>query len=381
MSSAKTSRWLDLIAYLLQHRFAVTREDIFTNVKGYLTEPPPPLRGRGQGERVASAEGRGQGVRAEEGTETTRRMFERDKDELRALGIEIETVPIPDAKGDEPALGYRLRSGAFYLPYLEFNEGRDREAERRPYQGLARINVSRADLDLLDRATQLVAQRTESPLAASAASARRKLEFDLPLPQAAVERVLAEQLGSEGTRSLELLQRAVADQVALTCRYYSIGRDAAEKRSIEPYGLFFSWGRWYCVARARDRDALRVFRVDRMSEVAIEQGKKAAFEIPGDFSIRSYLGRAPWELSGSEATPVRVRFSFPESRWVQAQGVGEAIEPLLDDGGAILEFKVQDSNPFLRWLLTFRKQAVIVAPDAMAQALSDMRRKVASLYA
>jgi predicted DNA-binding transcriptional regulator YafY len=362
MSSAKTSRWLDLIAFLLQHHYPVTREDIFTSVKGYLDESPPPDRGRGQGEGV-------------------RRMFERDKDELRTLGIEIETVPIPDAKGDEPAQGYRLRPGAFYLPYLEFHERGERVAEPRPYQGLTQLSVSRADLELLDRATQLVAQRTESPLAASAASARRKLEFDLPFPQAAVERVLAEQMSSEGARSLDLLQRAVADRIGVTCQYYSIGRDEKEQRSIEPYGLFFTWGRWYCVARARDRDALRVFRVDRMSELVIEKGKQATFEVPSDFSLHSYLNRAPWELSGRESTSVTVRFGFPESRWVQAQGVGVAIEPLLDDGGAILEFKVQDSNPFLRWLLTFRKQAIIVAPDAMAQALADMRRQVARLYA
>jgi predicted DNA-binding transcriptional regulator YafY len=369
MSSAKTSRWLDLIAFLLRHRYPVTREDIFANVKGYQTEPPSPVGGRGQGVRV---DGDG---------ETLRRMFERDKDELRTLGIEIETVPIPDAKGDEPAQGYRLRPGAFYLPYLEFHERRERVAEPRPYQGLARLNVSPADLELLDRATQLVAQRTESPLAASAASARRKLEFDLPLPQTAVERVLAEEMGSDGARSLDLLQRAVADRVAVTSQYYSIGRNEKEQRSIEPYGLFFTWGRWYCVARARDRDALRVFRVDRMSDVAIEKGKQSAFEVPGDFSLHSYLNRAPWELSGRESTSVTVRFAFPESRWVQAQGVGVAVEPLLDDGGAILEFKVQDSNPFLRWLLTFRKQATIVAPEAMAQALAEMRRRVALLYA
>jgi hypothetical protein len=118
-----------------------------------------------------------------------------------------------------------------------------------------------------------------------------------------------------------------------------------------------------------------------MSEVALEKGKESSFEVPVGFSLRSYLDRAPWELSGREGTKVTVRFAFPESRWVQAQGVGVAVEPLLDDGGAILEFKVQDSNPFLRWLLTFRKQAAIVAPDAMALALADMRRQVASLYA
>jgi predicted DNA-binding transcriptional regulator YafY len=356
MSSAKTARWLDLIAFLLQHRFPVTRQEIFTRVKGYTDEPPTAA-----------------------GAESARRMFERDKVELRSLGITIETVPIPEVEGDEPASGYRLAPGEFYLPYFELHQP-GAAAPSRPYPGLARLKVSREELDILDRATQLVAQRTESPLGRSAASARRKLEFDLPLPNAAVERVLAAPLGDEGTLSLELLQRAVAERVAVRCRYHSIGRNQEEPRVIEPYGLFFTWGRWYCVARARDRDALRVFRIDRMRDAALEKGKSAGFTVPADFSIRGYLDRAPWELSGAEPVNVRVRFAFPASRWVQAQAVGRPVEPMLDDGGAILEFRVQDAHPFLRWLLTFRRQAEVLEPASMASDLEAMRRKVASLY-
>jgi predicted DNA-binding transcriptional regulator YafY len=373
MSSAKTSRWLDLIAFLLQHRFPVTRQDLYTNVKGYLDEPPSPAGGRGQGVRVDDR------PEAADANESTRRMFERDKDELRALGIQIETVPIPNVEGDEPASGYRLRPGDFYLPYIELH-GTGAPAQR-PYQGLAVVKLSDADLDLLDRATQLVAQRTESPLGRSAASARRKLEFDLPLPQAAVERVLAAPLGDEGTRSLEVLQAASADRVAVSFRYHSIGRDQEEDRIVEPYGLFFNWGRWYCVARARDRDALRVFRVDRIRDAKPLKGKAARFDIPADFSIRNYFHRAPWELSGSAPVMVRVRFAFPESRWVLARGVGKTIDDMLDDGGAILEFGVQDLGPFLRWILTFRRHAEILSPASIADQLAGMRRQVARLYA
>jgi predicted DNA-binding transcriptional regulator YafY len=355
MSSAKTARWLDLIAYLLSHRFPVSREDIYAKVSGYKDHDSDP-------------------------DETTRRKFERDKDELRALGIEIETVPIPDAAGDEPATGYRLRPGAFYLPYLELHDS-DKMVAERPYQGLARIRVSREDLDLLDRATQLVAQRTESVLGKAAMSARRKLEFDLPLPQAAVERVLAAPLDDEGTRALEVLQRAVADRVAVTCHYHSIGRNTDEQRSIEPYGLFFNWGRWYCVARARDRDALRVFRVDRMRQAAMEKGKAASFDVPDDFSIRSYVGRAPWELSEAEPVTVRVGFNFPESRWVLAQAIGQVVESLRDDGGAVLDFAVRDLNPFIRWLLTFRGQAEVLSPDSIRGELKQLKKQVAKLYA
>jgi len=359
----KTARWLDLIAYLLQHRFPVTREDIYDHVADYRAALEAATR---EGDRAAA--------------ESLRRKFERDKDELRDLGIEIETVQLPSQAGDEPATGYRLRERAFYLPYLELAEGKAGQAAR-PYPGLARITVSRRDLSLLDRATRRLADRPDFPLSAAAASARRKLEFDLPLPLRSIERVLSRPLAGEGAKSLEVLQRAVAERVAVRCLYFAIGRDAEERRIVEPYGLFFNWGNWYAAARARDRDAMRVFRVDRMREAAPLTGVDARFSVPAGFDVRRYARRAPWELSDSPPLAARVRFAFPESRWVIAQGVGKPVEAVLEDGGAVLEFQVRDANPFLRWLLTFREHAEVLAPGAVAEELAALRGRVAALYA
>jgi predicted DNA-binding transcriptional regulator YafY len=348
---SKTARWLDLIAYLLQHRFPVTREEIFAKVAQYRDDAEP---------------------------ESRRRKFERDKDELRALGIQIETVTLPGQAGDEPSTGYRLKARDVYLPYLELQNGG--ATPERPYQNLLRLSLTQDDVARLDRATRRVAELS-SPLAVAAASARRKLAFDLPLPITTVERLLARPLEGEGARSLEVLQRAVAERRAVACTYYAIGRDAEERRTIEPYGLFFSWGRWYCVARCRERQAMRVFRLDRMREAELQSGADASFTVPADFSIRSYVGRAPWELGPAPPRAARVRFGFPESRWVLAQNTGTPVEPLLGDGGAVIEFSVRDAGPFLRWLLTFRAGIEILEPADLAAELAGLRRRVAALYA
>ncbi len=357
MTAGKTARWLDLLAYLLQHRFPVPREEIFSHVAEY---------------KADTAAGTPTAL------ESARRKFERDKDELRALGIEIETVTLPGGAGDEPQAGYRLRERDFYLPYLELREGRG-PAER-PYASLVRVPLAREEVAVLARATVRAAQ-LQGPLGHAAASARRKLAFDLPLPIATVERLLAHPLTGDAARALEVLQRAVAEHVAVRCRYYAIGRDAEEPREIEPYGLFFSWGRWYCVARSRERDALRVFRVDRMRDAKAIAGPAARYEVPADFSIRAWVGRAPWELSPRPPERAVVRFSFPESRWVLAQGAGTPVTELLEDGGALVAFEVRDPGPFLRWLLTFRAAVELREPAGLARELDALRARVAARYA
>lgn len=362
MPQPKAARWLDLLAFLLQHRFPVTREEIF----------------RAVGEYREGAEGADAATR-----EAVRRKFERDKDELRNLGVEIETVELPHSAGEESAAGYRLKERDFYLPYLEFRSAGagERRATPKPYPSLFRIALTKSDVALLDRATRRVAAHKGTPLGNAAASARRKLAFDVPLPLADVERLLAHPLQGEASRSLDVLQRAVAQRTALSCAYYSIGRDEETARTIEPYGLFFNWGRWYCVAHCRLRDAMRVFRVDRMRKAKALSGPDGRFEVPKDFSVRAYVRRAPWELSELPEERVVVRFHFPESRWVLAEGVGDAVDALLEDGGARIAFTVREKGPFLRWLLTFRAGLEVEEPPWAGKQLAALRSRVAALYA
>lgn len=356
MPTPKSTRWLDLVAFLLYRRSTpVTREEIFAHVRGYIEDD-------------VSDEG-----------ESRRRKFERDKDELRLLGIRIETVDLTRGSENEPDKGYRLMLQDFYLPYLELAEGGERPEP--VYQGLRRLVLSGDLLQRIDRGTERIAQHAGGRLAAAARSLRQKLAFDLPLASSpAVERLLSALATSDADRCLGVLQRALVSRTAVRCRYYTITRDAEEEREIEPYGLYFTWGKWYCVAHARDREALRVFRVDRMSAPNVVKGRGGRFDVPGDFSVRPFAGRAPWELSDTEPTTVRVRFRFPEARWVQRQGLGEVVEPVLDDGGAVLDFAVRDRNPFLRWILSFRDRADIISPEDVYDELRELRRRVRELY-
>lgn len=348
MSATKTARWLDLIAFLLQHRFPVTRETIFRHVAGY----------GGAGE-------------------TARRKFERDKDDLRSLGIEIESVTLPESAGGEPAVGYRLRARGTYLPYLELV---DAQEPHRPYPGLDQIVLTRAELLVLDRATRSLADQPDAPLAHAARSARRKLAFDLPLEPETVERILAHPLPAHARHALALLQEALIERVAVSCRYYTLSRGVEEPRTLEPWGLLFQWSRWYCVGRARDREEARLFRVDRMRDARKVTGPDAHFEVPADFDIRQVAGRSPWEFGNAPPRAATVEFQFPESRWVINRRVGRVVR---DDGdrGAQLAFLVRDPDSFLRWLLSFGSRARVIDPIELANSLASLRSEVASLYA
>lgn len=347
MTSSKAARWLDLIAFLLSHHSPVSRDRIFGQVRGYDGDP-----------------------------ESARRKFERDKADLREMGVEIETVALSwEAAGTEDQQGYRLRPGSFYLPYLELAQDRTTE---HPYRHLPAFKVSESELTILDRATRRLADLHDFPLAQAAASVRQKLAFDLPLAPAQVERTIGHPMAVEGRAALAVLQEATAARQAVACHYYTIGRDAEQERVLEPWGLFFQWSRWYCVARPVEHESVRVFRVDRMRDARVLT--EQTFRPPGDLDIRDWLGRAPWDLAEGPRTRVLVRFSFPDSRSVVRDGVGEVVDLGDGDGSAVVAFNVGDQGPFLRWLLPFRSAATVLEPSGVGAALDGLRQEVAQLY-
>jgi predicted DNA-binding transcriptional regulator YafY len=241
------------------------------------------------------------------------------------------------------------------------------------------VTLEPEEVPVLRRAAERVARMSDTGLGAAAKSALRKLSFDRPeLDTREGERALTPPAGPSFDLEFGALLDAVRRRRAVTCRYYSIGRDTESQRTIEPYGMMLSWGRWYCVGRARDRDALRVFRVDRMRDVRAREDDE--FDVPRSFDIQSYLDRSPWELSDDKPVTVRIRVAFPQSRWVVGEGLGRVVKPVTRDGGTELEFSVRSKGPFLRWLLTFGPQVEILSPQSLKRDLAQLRERIRARY-
>lgn len=361
----KTQRWLDLIAYLVGRHLPVSVEELMERIPAYAEK---------WGTEEATAR------------DTARRTFERDKDELKALGIPLETVKYTINYGLEEAEGYRIAKRDFYLPYLrlaaEATEVRSRPgAGGRPKEVELPRDAAATALDALRHVADLPA----FPYAREARSALRKLAFDLgpaaggPAPVLFVDRPGAAQL----VEALRALSEALLARKRVRFVYHGIRRGAATERDVAPYGLMFQRGNWYLVGHDAGRDAVRVFRVGRME--APEPNRKAPkspdYAVPAGFRLADYLDREAWELGeeNGEALRARVLFDFPASLWAARNGMGELIEEL-GDGSAVREFDVAQVNPFLRWLLGLRGEARLLEPPELSAELEALAREVVALY-
>lgn len=353
----KSERWLNLIAFLLNRHYPVAREELLGQVADYADD-----WASGSATRRESA----------------RRKFERDKSELRDLGVVLETQKIDVEHTDQAVEGYTLRPKDFYLPYIEVRTAR--RTRYHPYF-LPAAQIEPSEVPILRRAAERVAQLEGTPLAAAAQSALRKLSLDLPeIAPDGTERLLVEPTPPAFAAQFAIVKQGVEARRAVRCRYYAIGRDDEEERVIEPYGLMLTWGHWYCVARARDRNAMRVFRIDRMRDAAVVAGPDGLFAVPRGFTINSYLNRAPWELSGNKPVIAKVRIAFPQSRWVVGEGLGKVTKPVTADGSVEMEFAVRSVDPFMRWLLPLGSQVEVLSPPSLKKQLAAARAALRRLY-
>jgi proteasome accessory factor B len=362
-SISKTQRWLDLIAFLIGHRYPVSVEQIMEAVPSYT-----PDHASGDATRQASV----------------RRKFERDKDELKAMGIPIETVPYSINYGSENQIGYRLARSDFYLPYLNVI-GADSTRDDKPKQASAEtLRIGADELGTALNALKRVSSLPAFPFVSEARSAFRKLSGELD-PEALESRVIYTESPDAGDirERLHELAEALHRKKTVRFTYHGMYRGETTEREVHSYGLFFQGGSWYLAGYDLGREGNRVFRVSRMREQEVN-GKtpnSPDYEVPEDFDLTSHTGREPWELGSHEDDPViaRVRFSFPRSLWADRNAHGRLVESL-DDGGSIREFEVRQVNPFLRWILTLEGGAEIIAPVELRTALLKLAEKVLSIH-
>lgn len=359
-AQAKLQRWIDLIAALLTHRFGVTFERLRSQVPGYA--------GATNDASIA-------------------RTFERDKDELRAFGVPIETLE-PNAN-DDGHQRYRIDPREMYLPYLLVAAGtassrgrREDDARRlRPgYRSVPSLSFEPDEYAALVNAAKRAVGIEDLTIAQDAMAALRKLAFDLPIDSvltAPSETVLARNEPATADR-LRPLGHALLRLKRVAFTYHSMTRDVTSRRSAEPYGLFFLSSHWYLAARDGESGELRNFRVSRISDIEVnaKQPQSEDYVIPNEFRLSEHaVDRKAWEIGDADAQEMVVEFCGNSGATIAALKLGRP-----GDTPRKRTFSVRRRDAFCRWILSFGGEAVPVSPPELVADCRALARATLSVY-
>jgi predicted DNA-binding transcriptional regulator YafY len=353
MATPKLQRWMDLLAALLRRHYPVTFDDLRREVPAYSGGTP----------------------------DTVRRMFERDKDDLRSFGVPIETV-----MEDGDVKGYRLRPREFYLPYLsvvdEERRTEPRKVDRDGFRALERLTFTADELSAVaDGARQVLALGDET-LAAEVRSALRKLAVDLPMDgveEAASRVALVPSAPPPDERVLDALAGALERRKRVTFDYEAVATGTAGPRTVEPLGLYFLSHHWYLAAREPGETLVKNFRVSRMTN-AVANGARPGtpdFDRPDGFDLRRHARqRNAWELGDGTWVEAVVAFAAGSGAADAAARLGAAVPGEPEQR----RYEVRRLDSFVRWLLPLAGHATPVSPPELVSAWREAARDTLALY-
>jgi proteasome accessory factor B len=313
MSVNKLERLLNLTAVLLDTRRPLTAEELRQKVEGY---PPP-------------------------GT-AFHRTFERDKDDLRVLGIPLLVEKV--AATDPPVDGYRIAAEDYYLtdPGLEPDE-------------LAALHLASLTVRMEGMGEQEALWKLGGLDADTSAPANPATESAADAPGLASGALAS----LPADPALEPFFSAIASAQVVSFDYRSRSGEVAT-RTIEPWRLDFHRGRWYLTGWDRSRDDERNFRLDRVVGSVDFTGDRVAHPAP----TTSAAGpRRPWELGGDEPTLATLLVDRSHADNALRQLGPESVSETRADGSVVFTVPVVRFESFRSFVLGFLGHAELLGPD------------------
>lgn len=329
MPTSKVERLVNLVIALLSTRGYITAEKIRTSVAGYAESPS---------------------------AEAFSRMFERDKNELRDLGIPLEVGRVSHL---DPTEGYRINRDAYALPPVELTP--DEAA-----------------------AVAVATQLWESPeLITATQGALLKLRaagvdvdpFDSGTPVA-----IASPAGVPGLRGSEdvlgILLSAIDSRQAVQFPHRSSRTEPFTTRTVEPWGVVTDQGRWYLVGHDRDRDATRTFRLSRIGAEVTPIGPAGAVTVPDGVDLRAIVARTVAQTP----TGTRAAVWVADGRGTGLRRAGRSAGPRQLGGrdGEVIELDVVASDRLARDITGYGADAIVLEPPSLRdEVLARLRAQAA----
>ena len=306
MSAEKTERLINLTLGLLSSKRFLTKNEIFKNIAGYSGSP-----------------------------ETMERMFERDKDELRSMGIEIEVGQLDPLFEDE--LGYLIKSSSIQIQPNEFTKD---------------------ELLLMTMAANVWKESAFSDISKNALMKVSSIDSEIGLNAVALSMIDDEGLNSD---RFQRIIDAIQSKKYISFLYNN------RSRVMAPFALKSSGGFWYLIGQEQGQP-IKVFKIIRIqSEIVIEKSY-SQFEIPADFKVDEFLKNTTSNQTHTAKLLIR------ENRVNALRSRGTVQENA--NGWDTLEMTFDDLEQMIREILWFGDDIIVLSPPDLRSEVTSRLREI-----
>lgn len=311
--SRKSERLVNLTIALLATKRYLTKAEIFNTVAGYSGD-----------------------------SEAKDRMFERDKDDLRSLGITIELGTFDPLFEDEA--GYRIKPEKYALQ-LE--------------------DLDTTDLALLSQASRLWREAALGEVAQTGLRKLKALGIDSDIDSMVA---LTPQVHRAPEQLPDLIE-AITERIAITFEYLDENLKS-NLRSVEPYRLSNARGYWYLIGRDVERGALRTFRLDRFSSSVSLKSGSSRFEI----DLAQLDAEEANFVDSTQVATVAIR----KGKGSQLRSSG--ITSDLNDEWDSVDIQYQSDDVILQEIFWLADSAYVIAPAHLRELAIERLEKALQIH-
>ena len=163
---------------------------------------------------------------------------------------------------------------------------------------------------------------------------------------------------------IELLHEAIENSRLVSFSYHAPSGESS--RLVEPYDLIFRWAGWYLWGWCRTREDFRLFKLNRMTELANA----------GSFEKRpASLPDLSQERVFPHVFQVKARIE-PEYRWRLIEEYGADSFQEQEDGSLLFTFGFTDKTGIVGWIASFGGGAELLEPEKLRRDLAQFGEKI-----
>lgn len=167
---------------------------------------------------------------------------------------------------------------------------------------------------------------------------------------------------------IELLHSAILSATTVRFSYYAPKGESL--RTIEPYHLIFQWSSWYIWGWCRNRQDFRLFKLNRMTNLQMEEPfEKRSVPLP--------------DLSSEQVFPAAYQVKAkiqPQYQWRLIEEYGPESFTRQSDGSLLFMSGFTDKNSIVCWIASFGEGAELLEPAQFRKDVLEFAQGICRQY-
>ena len=183
-----------------------------------------------------------------------------------------------------------------------------------------------------------------------------------------------------GTENLYGLLTAIKNNLQVNFLYQKFWEDKVSLKLVDPYGVKEFRNRWYLVGKDSAINEIRIYGLDRLTELNITKTK---FIYPADFTVESYFKNSFGIIvdNGQPVEEVVLLFTPDQGKYIKSLPLHHSQRILADNENEFrIMLQVAVTYDLEKEIMSYGPKVKVISPEGLKEKIKKRLEKARKLY-